>query len=136
MEENRGIALRPLLSELAAELRAGAPEDARGLRIDLDLDTVQTTQDAAIAVSFLVTEIVEFAMLYAPQDPIDVTLRRSSELTARLSISSRVLVPEEADQPVKLQFERIIGGLAKQLRSSLDRTLGRYSVEIPVFPAP
>ena len=31
MEENRGIALRPLLSELAAELRAGAPEPARGL---------------------------------------------------------------------------------------------------------
>ena len=135
MEENRGIALRPLLSELAAELRAGAPEDARGLRIDLDLDTVHTTQDAAIAVSFLVTEIVEFAMLYAPQDPIEVTLRRSSELTARLSINSRVLVPDEADQPVKIQFERIIGGLAKQLRSSLDRTLGRYSVELPVFPA-
>jgi two-component sensor histidine kinase len=135
MEENRGIALRPLLSELAAELRAGAPEDARGLRIDLDLDTVHTTQDAAIAVSFLVTEIVEFAMLYAPQDPLEVTLRRSSELTARLSISSRVLVPDEADQPVKIQFERIVGGLAKQLRSSLDRTLGRYSVELPVFPA-
>ena len=39
MEENRGIALRPLLSELAAELRAGAPEAARGLAIDLDLET-------------------------------------------------------------------------------------------------
>jgi two-component sensor histidine kinase len=135
MEENRGIALRPLLSELAAELRAGAPEEARGLRVDLDLDSVHTTQDAAIAVSFLVTEIVEFAMLYAPHEPIDVTLRRSSELTARLSLSSRVLVPEEAEQPEKVQFERIIGGLAKQLRSPLDRKLGRYSVELPVFPA-
>jgi two-component sensor histidine kinase len=135
MEENRGIALRPLLSELAAELRAGAPEEARGLRIDLDLDSVHTTQDAAIAVSFLVTEIVEFAMLYAPHEPIDVTLRRSSELTARLSLSSRVLVPEEAEQPEMVQFERIIGGLAKQLRSPLDRKLGRYSVELPVFPA-
>ena len=29
MEENRGIALRPLLSELAAELRAGAPGTPR-----------------------------------------------------------------------------------------------------------
>lgn len=135
MEENRGIALRPLLSELAAELRAGAPEEARGLRIDLDLDTVHTTQDAAIAVSFLVTEIVEFAMLCCPHDPIDVTLRRSSELTARLSLSSQVLVPDEADKPEKAQFERIIGGLAKQLRSPLDRKLGRYSVELPVFPA-
>src|SRR5579884_1863895 len=48
MEENRGISLRPLVTELAAELRAGAPEDARGLAIDLDLDTVYTTQDAAV----------------------------------------------------------------------------------------
>ena len=66
MEENRGIALRPLVSELAAELRAGAPEAARGLRIDLELETVSTTQDVAVAVAFLVTEMVEFAMLNAP----------------------------------------------------------------------
>jgi two-component sensor histidine kinase len=134
MEENRGISLRPLLSELAAELRVGAPEEARSLRIDLDLDTVYTTQDAAVAVAFLITEIVEFAMLTCPEDPIDISLRRTSELTARLSISSRVLVPDEADQPQKIQFERIIGGLAQQLRSTLDRKLGRYSVDLPVFP--
>ena len=34
-----------------------------------------------------------------------------------------------------MQFERIIAGLAKQLRSPLDRKLGRYSVDLPVFPA-
>jgi two-component sensor histidine kinase len=134
MEENRGIALRPLLSELAAELRAGAPEPARGMMIDLDIDTVFTTQDAAVAVAFLITEIVEFAMLHAPTDPIEISLRRTSELTARLTLNSRILVPEQEDEPEKLQFERIVGGLAKQLRSNLDRKLGRYSVEMPVFP--
>ena len=134
MEENRGISLRPLLSELAAELRVGAPEEARSLRIDLDLDTVYTTQDAAVAVAFLVTEIVEFAMLNCPEDPIDISLRRTSELTARLAINSKVLVPDEADQPRKIQFERIVGGLAQQLRSMLDRKLGCYSVDLPVFP--
>src|SRR4030095_14819317 len=36
MEESRGIAVRPLLSELAAELRAGAPEAARAMQIELD----------------------------------------------------------------------------------------------------
>jgi hypothetical protein len=45
-----------------------------------------------------------------------------------------VLVPDEENQPEKVQFERIIAGLAKQLRSSLDRKLGRYSVDLPVFP--
>jgi two-component sensor histidine kinase len=134
MEDNRGISLRPLLSELAAELRVGAPEEARSLRIDLDLDAVYTTQDAAVAVAFLITEIVEFAMLTCPEDTIDISLRRTSELTARLSISSPVLNPDEADEPQKIQFERIVGGLAQQLRSTLDRKLGRYSVDLPVFP--
>lgn len=134
MEENRGIALRPLLSELAAELRAGAPDAARKLAIDLDVDTVYTTQDAAVAVAFLITEIVEFAMLSCPADPIEISLRRSSELTARLTISSQVLNPDDGEEPGRIQFERIVGGLAKQLRSNLDRKLGRYSVEIPVFP--
>jgi two-component sensor histidine kinase len=134
MEENRGIALRPLLTELAAELRAGAPEAARSLVIDLDLEAVYTTQDVAVAVAFLITEIVEFAMLRCPQDPIEISLRRTSELTARLMLANRVLVPDEADQPEKVQFERIVGGLAKQLRSNLERKLGRYSVDLPVFP--
>ena len=134
MEENRGIALRPLLSELAAELRAGAPEPARKLAIDLELETVNTTQDVAVAVAFLVTEIVEYAMLNRPQDPVEISLRRTSQLTARLMLGSPVLVPEDSGQPEKAQFERIIAGLAKQLRSTLERKLGRYSVDLPVFP--
>ena len=134
MEENRGIAMRPLLSELSAELRAGAPEAARGLTIDLDLETMHTTQDAAVSVAFLVTEVVEFAMLHRPDQPVEVSLRRSSDLTGRLTLASPVLVPDGEDGPEKVQFERIIGGLAKQLRSTLDRKLARYSVDLPVFP--
>ena len=134
MEENRGISLRPLLNELAAELRAGAPEDARGFVIDLDLDTIYTTQDVAVAVAFLVTEIVEFAMLNCPHDPIEVSLRRTTELTGRLTISSPVLDPTKDGESEKIQFERIVAGLAKQLRSTLDRKFGRYSVDLPVFP--
>lgn len=134
MEENRGISLRPLVSELAAELRGSAPESARGLTIDLELDSVNTTQDVAVAVAFLITEIVEYAILHAPTEPVELSLRRTSELTARLALSSPVLVPDEEDNSEKLQFERIVGGLAKQLRSTLERKLGRYSVDLPVFP--
>ena len=134
MEENRGIALRPLITELAAELRAGAPDSARGLAIELDLDSVNTTQDVAVSAAFLVTEMVEYAMLHQPKDMVEVAIRRTSALTARLTLASPVLVPDEAGQPDKVQFERIIAGLAKQLRSDLDRKLGRYSVDLPIFP--
>jgi two-component sensor histidine kinase len=135
MEENRGISLRPLVTELAAELRASAPEAARGLRIDLELDSLNTTQDVAVAVAFLITEMIEFAMLNAPQEPIELALRRTSELTSRLTLASPVLRPEDEEEAGKLQFERIVSGLAKQLRSPLDRKLGRYSVDLPVFPS-
>ena len=134
MEENRGISLRPLVTELAAELRASAPESARGLTIDLDLDPVNTTQDVAVAVAFLITEVIEFAMLKAPSDSVELSIRRTSELTARLALSSPVLVPDEQENPETMQFERIVGGLAKQLRSTLERKLGRYTVDLPVFP--
>ena len=134
MEESRGIALRPLIAELSAELRAGAPENARGLTIELDVAPAYTTQDAAVAAAFLITEMVEFAMLNCAHAPIEIDLKRTSELTARLELSSPVLVPEEAEASNKIQFERIIAGLAKQLRSNLERKLGRYSVELPVFP--
>ena len=134
MEENRGISLRPLISELAAELRATAPEEARGLRIDLDLEGANTTQDVAVSVAFLITEIVEFAMLRTPEDPVEISLRRTSELTARLTLNSKVLNPDDEGDREKVQFERIIAGLAKQLRSTLERKLGRYSVDLPVFP--
>lgn len=134
MEESRGIALRPLLSELAAELRGGAPDEARGLTIELDVDAVHTTQDVAVAIAFLVTEIVEFAMLHYPGDPVEISLRRTSELTARLALSSQALNPEEDGKKEKVQFERIVAGLSKQLRSTLERKLGRYSVDLPIFP--
>jgi two-component sensor histidine kinase len=134
MEENKGIALRPLVTELSAELRAGAPDEARGLIIELDVDSVHSTQDVAVSVAFLITEIVEFAMVHRPRDAVEVSLRRTSELTARLVIGSPVLNPDESEQPGKVQFERIVSGLAKQLRSPLERRLGRYCVDLPVFP--
>jgi two-component sensor histidine kinase len=134
IEENRGIALRPMLSELSAELRVSAPEQVHGLTIDLDLDTVHTTQDVAVAIAFLITEIVEYAMLNAPSEAVEISLRRTSELTARLTIASKVLTTDGKEDPERQQFERIVSGLAKQLRSNLERKLGRYSVDFPVFP--
>jgi two-component sensor histidine kinase len=135
LEESRGIALRPLLTELSTGLRASAPPEAQKTTIELDLDSPSTTQDVAVAAAFLVTEIVEFAMLRHPGDKIEISLRRIDELTAVLAISASVLVPEgEQSDVAKEQFERIVEGLARQLRSPLERIVGRYAVTLPIFP--
>ena len=106
------------------------------MRIDLELDAPSTTQDVAVAAAFLITEIVEYAMLRRPEDVIEISLRREDELTATLAVSSGVLVPDgDPDDVAKTQFERIVEGLARQLRSPLERKLGRYAVTIPVFPS-
>lgn len=135
LEDNRGIALRPLVTELAAGLRASAPSEARSTQFELEIDNAATTQDVAVATAFLITEIVEFALLRTPGQPVRIAIRRSSELTANLSIESAVLIPDsKEDDQAKIQFERIVEGLARQLRSPLDRRLGRYAVTLPVFP--
>lgn len=137
VEESRGISMRPLLVELGATLRASAPDDARATSIQLDIDNLYTTQDAAVAAAFFVTEVVEFAMLQRPGEAVEIELRRTSELAARLTISSNALMPEESDDGEpgeREQFRRVIGGLARQLRSPLDEKIGRLSVDIPVFP--
>ena len=134
VEESRGISMRPLLVELGATLRASAPDDARATPIQLDIDPLYTTQDAAVATAFFVTEVVEFAMLRRPGEAIEIELRRVSELAARLTISSNALMLDDAGEEELEQFRRIIGGLARQLRSPLDEKIGRLSVDIPVFP--
>ncbi len=134
VEESRGIALRPLLVELAATLRASAPEDARATSIQLEVDHLHTTQDAAVATAFFVTEVVEFAMLEKAGEAVEIELRRTGELAARLTIASNALMKEGDADPEHVQFGRIIGGLARQLRSPLDEKIGRLSVDVPVFP--
>lgn len=135
VEESRGIALRPLLTELGQILRASAPDAAAGTAIHLDADAVHTTQDAAVAVAFFVTELIEFAMLQGAAQPIEIELRRTSELAANLTVSSDALIADSEEPTIeRTQFERVISGLARQLRSPLEQKLGRLSVTLPVFP--
>ncbi|WP_265564328.1 sensor histidine kinase [Sphingomicrobium arenosum] len=131
IEESRGIQLRPLVTELAASLRASAPNAQ--LAMNLDLDGAATTQDAAVSAAFFITEVVEYAILRDAVE-VEISLRRTSELTARLSVASEALVGAGGDEPRHVQFERIVDGLSRQLRSPLDKKLGGYSVELPVFP--
>jgi two-component sensor histidine kinase len=139
LEDNQGIALGALLGELGQGLSASANDAERALPIELDVERVSTTQDVAVAIAFLVTEIVEYAMLQGSTKPVEIFLRRTSPLTGKLTIASSILLAPDgdSDEPVPIerkQFERIIEGLARQLRSPLDRKLGRYSVDLPLFP--
>ena len=133
LEGNRGVALRPLLSELTGNLRATAPDDAAGMAITLDLDPVYVNQDVAVSISFFVTEIVEHAMLCTPDETVGVSLRQSSPTSARLCLTSASLRADAECTAVDVrQFERITTGLSRQLRAVLERdtAIGRFGIDI------
>ncbi|HYI39305.1 MAG TPA: histidine kinase dimerization/phosphoacceptor domain -containing protein [Allosphingosinicella sp.] len=136
LEENRGVALKPLISELAANLRATAPASAIGMSIRLGLEPYYVTQDVAVSVAFLITEIAEYAMLCgAGAVSISLTGEDAEAGRARLAIESDSLRPgASSDTILTERFERIVTGLSRQLRSTIDRDLevGRYTLAVAV----
>ncbi len=134
LEESRGVALRPLISELASNLRATAPADAIAMQMRLDIAAVHVTQDVAVSVAFLVTEITEFGMLCGATQ-VSIMLEKAGPGQARLTIEVDSLAGQrERDPALTERFERIVVGLSRQLRSTLDRDpdRGRYSLIIAV----
>lgn len=134
LEKTPGVALRALISELGASLRASAPSGAERMQIRLSLEPLYANQDVAVSVAFLVTEAVEFAML-CDCNQVSIALEPDEPGRARLTLESAAL-GETATCPDELRerFERIITGLARQLRSNPDRDVkeGRFSLSIAV----
>ena len=135
LEENRGVALKPLISELAANLRATAPASATGMTIRLAIEPYYATQDVAVSVAFLITEIAEYAMLWGAASVSIALVDGDAAGTAQLSIEADSLRSGAGgDQTLIERFERIVTGLSRQLRSTLHRDLeaGRYALAIGV----
>ncbi|HEY7810306.1 MAG TPA: histidine kinase dimerization/phosphoacceptor domain -containing protein [Allosphingosinicella sp.] len=135
LEENRGVALKPLISELAANLRATAPNVASNMAIRLDLEPYYVTQDVAVSVAFLITELVEFAMFCGAQNVTISLTDGETDGTAGLVIESESLRADiPCDENLSDRFERIVTGLSRQLRSAItrDQDSGRYALAIAV----
>lgn len=137
LEENKGVSLRTLLSELTANLRGNAAPGSERMGIGIEAETLHATQDVAVSVAFLVTEIVEYAMLCAAHAPVEIELRRADAPgRARLSIIALGVRDAPAcDEVDTRQFERVTVGLARQLRSQLVRSDDgtEFALEIPVL---
>jgi len=138
LEENRGVALKPLISELAANLRGTAPVGAAAMQIRLDIGPFYASQDVAVSVAFLITEIAEFGMLCGAS-LVSIALDADAPGSARLSLEVDALAGEiDCDPALADRFDRIVAGLARQLRSTLDREpeRGRYAVSIALAAGP
>ena len=135
MEENRGLGLRGVLGELASNLRATAPETARP-SIVLDIEPYFVTQDTAVAVTFLVTELIELGLTCEPMTQFRISLKSATEAgRAMLRISSPALIESDClAAALSSRYGRVIEGLARQLRAAMhhEALVGAYEISITV----
>ena len=136
-EENRGLNLRNMIGELAANIRATAPEGSHALGITLDVEPVMANQDVAVAVAFLVTETVELAMTCDAAAQIRIAIRAADTPNrAVLRVVSRALIETDALRELtRSRYARVMEGLARQLRAPLhhDPLAGAYEIGFSVL---
>lgn len=139
LEVNRGVGVRPLVSELSASLRGTAPAAARRFTIQIDSDNLHISQDVAVPVAFLLTELVELAMMADPQGTMRISVRQEEgqEDRARLTVASSGLrASEKTEALLAERYGRVLTGLSRQLRAPLDHDAvdGNYSISISFIP--
>lgn len=137
LEENRGLGLRPVISELATSIRATAPEGSR-LGLALDLDPFFVGQDVAVPIAFLVTEAVELVMACDREAQIRVSLKPVAGQADRavLRIVSPALIASDALlSKLGQRYGRVMEGLSRQLRAPLDydALLGEYAITVAIL---
>jgi two-component sensor histidine kinase len=136
-EDNRGLEIRSVIGELASNIRATAPEESHGLGITLDIESYMVSQDVAVAVAFLITEILELAMNCNHGAQISISVKPDTvDDRAMLRVSSPALVDSpELVHLLESRYGRVLGGLVRQLRSKLhhDPLVGAYETSIAVL---
>lgn len=139
LEENRGVGVRALVSELSASLRGTAPAHARRFAIQIESDNLHISQDVAVPVAFLVTELVELAMILAPGGNMRISVQRDGGRDDRALLamhSAGLQASDEKSQLLTERYGRVLTGLSRQLRAPLDYDgdRGRYAIAITVIP--
>ena len=138
MEENRGLNLRAVISELASNIRASASDGIGRIVIALDIDPYLVNQDVGVAIAFLVTETIELAMSCDPAAQIRVAVIPHEEDADRavLRVVSRAFVASETlEMLLATRYGRVIEGLSRQLRSRLhhDPMVGAFEIGFAVL---
>jgi len=133
LESDDGLLIRPVIAELASGLQQSAPPNA-AVAITLDVDPIRVGQDIAAPAAFLITELVELAMLSGDRVEIAIAVQALPDQCARLSVRSDALA-EASERTEFPRYRRVLTGLSRQLQASLDedetRTL--YAILIPIL---
>lgn len=118
LDADNGLLIRPVIAELASGLQQSAPPNV-DVAIILDVDPIRVGQDIAAPAAFLITELVELAMLSADQVEIAISVQALPDQCARLSVRSDALAMPSGRVDIT-RYRRVLTGMARQLQASLD----------------
>ncbi len=138
LESGVGIDIKALLGELATNLRASAAGAAPA--ISISAARLGVSQDSAVAIAFLLTELVELSMMIDPAAPICIVVDTGTVADkARLTLTSAALIATPA-MKIRLsgRYARVIEGLSRQLRAPLshDEQTGCLAIDFTVIHVP
>jgi len=136
-ETARGVDLRALVTDLCASLEQNLTVSNGSARLRCCVDRFFVSQDTAVPVAFLITELLNLAAQRVAPAVIEATVSAQSDGNhATLTIVSEAFC--QGDGPkIGDPSTRIIQGMARQLRSPLnyEPDTGRYSIRIALPPA-
>jgi len=138
-EHNEGINLRALVGELAGSFEhSGAVANSPDIMVDID--NVHVSQDVGVPIAFLLTEVLELIHLTRPEAPIRISATRLAEDPGKITlrVASPALGPNaELEAMLADGIDRVMTGLARQLRSPLkrDTAFECIAIAVPVFVA-
>jgi hypothetical protein len=132
-----GIDIKALLSELATNLRAGVGHGAP--TISISAPRFGVSQDNAVAIAFLLTELIELSITLDASASIAISVE-AGDIPNRASVtitSSALRASSAMREKLAGRYARVIEGLSRQLRAPLDHdeATGRYSISFAVLTA-
>ncbi|WP_164118040.1 sensor histidine kinase [Sphingorhabdus sp. Alg239-R122] len=136
-EQNRGIDLRSLINEILNSFRTADDSCDFTRNAQVSVENASVSQDTAMPVAFLLTEILELLQISRSCQEIHIGLGAADDNgKATLTITSRALKQNpEFDALMADGIDRVIMGLSRQLRSELvrDEEAGTMEIDIPVM---
>ena len=137
----RDVDLRALASDLCSGLEQSlTASEGISISIACHVDRVFVGQDTAVPIAFLITELVSCAARLSSPAPLSVAVHAIGTAdSVRLTIAAPPFASDPLHDNGALPTQRIIQGMARQLRAPLlhDATGASYAIDIalPVSPA-
>ncbi len=138
LEHQNGVRARVVLNEIVTSLRTSAQIQGDGaLDFSVECDDILLHHDVAAPVAFMTAELADLAISQGAARVLHISLKSLD--TDKTKACLILQLPPQHDVSAASQrsaelCSRVLGGLARQLRTPLehDADAGRYSVLIPV----